>query len=191
MGLADWFSQFCSNLSVSNAESISYRYRRLTRQLNTDFCSTTSESAHSLYTGSYGRNTAINGFSDLDMLFQLSYDLYVQYDAHSGNGQSALLQAVRTSIKNTYAKTEIRADGQVILVPFDDGMTFEVVPGFINKDDSFTFPDSNDAGSWRTTDPRREIDAIKNRNDATNGNLVRLARMMRDWKYRWSVPIGV
>ena len=53
MGLADWFSQFSSNLSISNEESILYRYRRLTRQLNTDFWSTTSESAHSLYSGSY------------------------------------------------------------------------------------------------------------------------------------------
>src|SRR5437667_12281081 len=102
MGLADWFSQFCANLSVSNGESISYRYRRLTRQLNTDFCSTTSESAHSLYTGSYGRNTAIDGFSDLDMLFQLPYDLYVQYHSYSGNGQSALLHAFRPSVNNTY-----------------------------------------------------------------------------------------
>src|SRR5437867_2765668 len=188
MGLADWFSQFCANLSVSNGESISYRYCRLTRQLNSDFWSTTSESAHSLYTGSYGRNTAINGFSDLDMLFQLPYELYVRYDGQAGNGQSALLQAVRTSIRNTYAKTEIRADGQVILVPFDDSMTFEVVPGFLNKDDSYTFPDANGGGSWKTTDPRPEILAIRERNNLCNGNLVRLARMMRAWKHKWDVP---
>jgi len=31
------------------------------------------------------------------MLFQLPYELYVQYNTHSGNGQSALLQAVRAS----------------------------------------------------------------------------------------------
>jgi len=190
MGLADWFSEFCGNLAVTNTESISYRYCRLTRQLNTDFWSTTSESSHSLYTGSYGRNTAISGFSDLDMLFQLSYDLYVQYDGYSGNGQSALLQAVRASIKNTYSTTEIRGDGQVILVPFNDGMTFEVVPGFLNKDDSYTFPDANGGGSWKTTDPKTEIRAIRERNNVCNGNLVRLARMLRAWKRNWDVRIG-
>ncbi len=190
MPIADWFSSFCDNLVIRNVEDISYRYRRITGRLNGDFWTTDSDTAHSLYAGSYGRNTGISGISDLDMLFRLPYQLYEQYNSHAGNGQSALLQAVRKSIANTYSVTSIKADGQVILVPFDDGMTFEVVPAFLNKDDSFTFPDSNDAGSWRTTDPRREIDAINNRNDATNGNLVRLARMMRAWKDRWSVPIG-
>lgn len=190
MPLADWFSTFCSNQIVSKEADISYRYRRITRRLNTDFWTTDSESAHSLYVGSYGRNTAIDGFSDVDMVFELPAALYDQYNAHSGNGQAALLQAVRASIKETYSVTSIRADGQVILVPFDDGITFEVVPVFVNDSGSYTFPDSNGGGSWRTTDPRREIAAIRTRNDATNGNLVRLARMLRAWKATWDVPIG-
>ncbi len=180
----------CSNLTVSKATDISYRYRRLTQRLNTDFWSTTSDSAHSLYTGSYGRNTAIDGISDVDMLFQLPYNLYVQYNSHSGNGQSALLQTVRESIKNTYAHTAIRADGQVILVPFDDAITFEVVPAFSNEDGSYTFSDANGGGSWKVTNPRPETQAIRERNDACNGNLVQLARMLRAWKRKWDVPIG-
>jgi tRNA nucleotidyltransferase (CCA-adding enzyme) len=59
--------------------------------------------------GSYGRNTAIQGFSDLDMIFQLPYSVYEAYNRYSGNGQSALLQAVKTSIEKTYATTSIRA----------------------------------------------------------------------------------
>lgn len=190
MGLADWFSAFSSELQVKNADDISYRYKAITQRLNTDFWTTTSDTAHSLYVGSYGRNTAINGFSDLDMLFQLSYDVYKQYDEYLGNGQSALLQAVKTSIERTYSKTSIKADGQVIVVPFTDGLTFEVVPGFLNKDDSYTFPNANDGGSWKTTDPRREIEAIRSRNADCNYNLMPLCRMMRAWKNQWSVPIG-
>jgi Second Messenger Oligonucleotide or Dinucleotide Synthetase domain len=53
----------------------------------------------------------LEGFSDLDMLFQLPYSVYQQ---------SALLQAVKTSIEKTYSTASIRADGQVILVPFND-----------------------------------------------------------------------
>lgn len=45
---------------------------------------------HSLYVGSYGRNTAIDGLSDLDMVFQLPYDLYTQYNSYTGNGQLVL-----------------------------------------------------------------------------------------------------
>src|SRR5438270_9464142 len=161
MGLTDWFSSFCSNIQVRDSGAISYRYRAITRRLNTDFWSTTSETAHSLYVGSYGRNTAIGGFSDLDMLFQLPYTEYLRYSAYSTNGQSALLQIVRKSIEKTYSKTSIRTDGQVILVPFTDGITFEVVPAFVNDDNSYTFPDANSGGRWRTTNPRAEISAIR------------------------------
>ena len=190
MALADWFQTFCSNLQIQDGGTISNRYCTITRRLNTDFWATTSDTAHSLYTGSYGRNTAISGFSDMDMLFQLPYSDYLRYNDYAGNGQSALLQAVKTSIEKTYSTTSIRADGQVILIPFTDGITFEVVPAFENTDKSFTFPDANSGGSWKTTNPRPEIQAIRDRNTNVNGNLVPLCRMMRDWKTRWSVPVG-
>ena len=190
MGLGDWFSSFCANIQVRDGGSISTRYKAITRRLNTDYWSTTSDTSHSLYVGSYGRNTAINDFSDLDMIFQLPYSVYEQYNGHSGNGQSALLQAVKQSIEKTYSTTSIRGDGQVILVPFNDGITFEVVPAFINKDDSYTYPDANNGGRWRTTDPKPEIAAIRTRNNNCNGNLAPLCRMMRAWKSKWVVPIG-
>ena len=78
----------------------------------------------------------------------------------------------------------------MILVPFDDGITFEVVPAFENTDGSYTFPNANEAGSWKSTNPRPEIQAIRERNSVCNGNLMRLARMLRAWKNTWSVPIG-
>lgn len=190
MGVSDQFKEFCSNLVVSNTDSISQRYKAITKRLNKDFWDTESEYSHSLYVGSYGRNTAVDGFSDLDMIFQLPYSEYEKYDNYSGNGQSALLQAVRSSLKKTYSSTDIGADGQVIVVPFNDGITFEVVPAFENTNDSFTFPDSNSGGSWKTTNPKPEITAIKSRDSECNGNLIPLCRMIRAWKDKWSVPIG-
>ncbi len=190
MGLAVWFQAFCSNLQVRDGGTISTRYQNISRRLNTDFWDTTSATAHSWYVGSYGRNTAVAGFSDLDIIFQLPYSTYQTYDAYTGNGQSALLQSVKTSIEKTYSRTNLRADGQVIQVPFNDGITFEVVPAFLNKDDSFTFPDANDGGSWKTTNPKPELRAIRDRSGTTNGNLIQLCRMARAWKRKWSVPIG-
>lgn len=190
MGLADWFSSFCSSIQVQDGGTISIRYKAITRRLNTDFWNTESDTSHSLYVGSYGRNTAIQGFSDLDMVFELPSALYYQYDSYSGNGQSALLQAVRSSMQKIYSTSSIGADGQVIVVSFKDGITFEVVPVFVNKAGSYTYPDSNDGGNWRTTNPRPEIKAIRDRNATCNYNLVPLCRMMRSWKSKWSVPIG-
>jgi len=190
MGVAEWFETFCSNLTVTNTISISLRYKAITKRLNSDFYDSASETSHSLYVGSYGRNTAIDGFSDLDMIFQLPYSEYVKYNNYSGNGQSALLQAVRNSLRNTYPSTDIGADGQVVVINFTDGIKFEVVPAFITENDSFTYPDSNNSGSWRGTNPKPEIKAIRERNIECNKNLVPLCRMMRAWKNKWGVPIG-
>ncbi len=190
MGLAEWFRGFCYNIQVQNGDSISRRAKVITRRLNTDFWNTTSETSYSFYAGSYGRNTAIHGTSDVDMIFRLPYAVYKQYNRHSGNGQSALLQAVRNSVMTTYSGTKIGADGQVISIPFNDGITFELVPAFLNNDNSYTYPDSNCGGSWKTTNPKPEIEAIRVRNNACNGNLIPLCRMMRAWKSKWGVPIG-
>ena len=190
MGLADWFRTFCANIQVKNRATISTRYKNITKRLNTDFWSTTSDTAHSLYVGSYGRRTAIHGTSDVDMIFRLPDWVYRQYDAHRGNGQSALLQAVRASVRKTYPSTDIGADGQVVVVSFGDDIRFDLVPAFNNAEGSYTYPDSNSGGSWKKTNPKPEIQAIRNRNDACNGNLIPLCRMMRAWKAKMTVPIG-
>ena len=190
MGLANWFRICCSNIQVQNKAAISKRYRAITKRLNKDFWRTDSEASHSLQVGSYGRNTAINGTSDVDMVFGLPNLVYKQYNNHSSNGQSALLQAIRNSVRETYSTTDIGADGQVIEVPFRDGITFELVPGFLNKDGSYNYPDSNNGGSWKRTNPRPEIDEVRDRNNACNNNLIPLCRMMRLWKRKWRVPIG-
>jgi tRNA nucleotidyltransferase (CCA-adding enzyme) len=95
MSPANWFNSFCDNLKITNEIGISLRYKAITRRLNKDFWQTESETAHSLYVGSYGRNTATGGFSDLDMIMQLPYSVYLQHNSYSSNGQSALLQAVK------------------------------------------------------------------------------------------------
>ncbi|QOY52730.1 SMODS domain-containing nucleotidyltransferase [Candidatus Sulfurimonas baltica] len=190
MGVAEKFQNFCSNIRISdtNVSNISYRYKQITKRLNTDFYVSTSETNHSLYVGSYGRDTEIH-ISDIDMLFILPYDVYVQYDNYKGNGQSALLQAVKNSIQKTY-NSYIKADGQVVKVDFTDGINFEIVPCFINTDKSYTYPDSNNGGSWKTTNPKPEIEEIRQANILYNKNLKQLCRMARAWKDKWDVPMG-
>ncbi len=192
MGISEKFSTFCSNLRMTNTvvSNVQYRYKRITKQLNADFRNIDSDTIYSLYVGSYGRGTAIH-VSDIDMIIELPYSVYQQYDNHNGNGQSALLQAVRDSIKKTYSTTHVSGDGQVVQLNFDDGICYEIVPGFINKDNkSFTYPDTNNGGSWKTTKPRAEINEIRNGDNRWNNNLKRLCRMARVWKDHWNVPMG-
>lgn len=189
MSVADNFEAFTNNLIVPNQDGISRRYKAITQRLNADFWNTSSEASHSLYVGSYGRNTAIKGFSDLDMLFQLPYAVYEQYNAYSSNGQSALLQAVKNSLAKTYSSSHVGGDGQVVVINFTDGIRFEVLSAFLNKDGSYTYPDSNGGGSWRVTNPKPELDAMQARDKVYGGKLRRLCRMMRAWKNEHNVPI--
>lgn len=190
MGLADWFETFNISLRMSKetTDNISYRYRRMTKQINKDYWRSESETANSLYVGSYGRGTDIH-VSDIDMLVILPYEKYEQYDAYSGNGQSALLQEVKESIEKTY-KSYKRADGQVIKIDFTDGINFELVPCFLNTDGSYTYPDTNNGGSWKVTRPKQEIAEMTKKNNLWNKNLKRLCRMARAWKEKNNVLMG-
>ncbi|TIL95144.1 MAG: nucleotidyltransferase [Mesorhizobium sp.] len=192
MGVSDEFVQFKDryNIGTDLISSISYRYKRITGQLNRDFRSSSSDTANSLYVGSYGRDTDAKGVSDLDMAYVLPSNLYAQYNAYSSNGQSALLQAVKTSIRNTYPTSDSYGDGQVVVVKFTDGITFEVLPVFENQGGTWTYPNANNGGSWKTCDPRAEIEAIRSRNLVTNRNLKHLCRMMRVWRDFNNVPIS-
>jgi len=191
MSISTKFETFNKNIRISqnNQDKISSRYKQITKRLNLDFWGSESETNHSLYVGSYGRDTDIH-VSDVDILFQLPYSVYEQYNNYSGNGQSALLQAVKTSLQKTYSTSHIKGDGQVIGINFDDGICFEIVPCFKNTDDSFTYPDTNNGGSWKTTNPKPEIKEIGDKNQEWNKNLKRLCRMARAWKDEWNVPMG-
>lgn len=192
MGIGEDFQNFSDNYKIPSTliDSISYRYKRITRQLNTDFWTTESETAHSLYVGSYGRDTAAKGVSDLDVAFVLPYKEYEKYNGYLSNGQSALLQAVKKSIQKTYSTSESFGDGQVVVIEFDDNLKFEILPVFENNDgESWTYPNANDGGQWKTCNPRAEIKAIQKRSDETNKNMKYLARMMRIWADFCDVPI--
>ena len=191
MSVAHKFEQFIENLEISEdkVSKIRDRYKKITKRLNQDFCGSQSETAHSLYVGSYGRDTDIKT-SDIDMLFWLPVAKYQQYEKYQGNGQSALLQEVKNSVAKTYSGTKISADGQVIVIEFSDGICFELVPCFECKDGSFLYPDTHNGGSWKITKPRLERDEIREKNNEWKGNLKRLCRMARAWRDNAGVPMG-
>ena len=192
MGVAEWFSTFCGTLRLDSDKrsTLGYRTGRITRAVNEAFRNLDSDTAYRFYVGSMGRNTAIPTTSDVDLLVELPAATYHQYNAHAGNGQSALLTAVRTAIRTTYKTSDVFGDGQVVIVSFDDGVTYEVLPAFANTNGGFTFGDTNSGGSWRECKPKQEMDAFAKRNQACNGNLIELARMARAWRDCNGVPMN-
>ena len=189
MDVSKTFEDFLKNLSVKNREKISRRYKKITRRLNDSYWSKDSETSNSLMVGSYGRYTAIDGISDLDMIFELPWSVRHKFNAYETNGQSALLQEVKGEIAKTFSRTKIRGDGQVIVVSFSN-YVIEVLPSFKHSDGSYVYPDSSGEGEWRTTNPRPEIETLNQLNSISNGALKRLCRMVRSWKNRTGAPLG-
>jgi hypothetical protein len=125
-------------------------------RLNKDFRDLESDTLYRRQIGSYGRCTAIHGISDLDMAFELPWELYEKYRNYQNNGPSQLLQAVRESLKKRYPRTEIKGDGQVVVINFA-GFVVEVLPAFVDKDSGgYRFPDANNGGSWRIVNRSRK-----------------------------------
>jgi len=186
---ASLFSQFRQNLSVSNSDEISTKYANITTRLNIDFWETDSDTRHSLQVGSYGRKTAIDGVSDLDMVFELPSENYERYKKLDSNGPSTMLQEVRCSLLKRYPRSDVRADGQIVAVNFQ-GYRVEVLPAFLDENGDYIYGDTNDGGAWKLTKPRPEITAVNDLNNETNQNLKDACKMLRAWKNKTGVGIG-
>lgn len=191
MSIAEKFQKFCTALRMPTTvvNTVQMRYRQITQRLNLDFYGWDSDTLNTIYVGSYGRGTAIH-ISDIDVLFKMPQGSYTRYSNYVYNGQSQLLQDLRTSLLRTYSSSAIKGDGQVTDIFFSDGMKFEIVPGIEMTDDTFRYPDSNDGGTWKVTDPRSEIAAVSLFDHQTNGTMRHLCRMVRAWKDTWNVPMG-
>ena len=154
---------------------ISTRYKRITKAVNSEFWDSTSETAHSRYVGSYGRGTAINT-SDIDVLVELPDEEYEHFTTLTGNGQSRLLQAVKNAILETYPNTDVKGDGQVVVVNFSDEMKFEILPAFKNIglwtgwDGTYYYPNTHIGGNWMTTNPIAEQNAMDDKDSYNNSN---------------------
>lgn len=165
---------------------ISKRYKRITKAVNEEFWNSDSEIAHSRYVGSYGRGTAVST-SDLDVLMELPGEEYDHFTSLYGNGQSRLLQAMKDAILDTYPNTDIKGDGQVVVIKFSDDMKFEILPAFQNLnmweswDGTYTYPDTHMGGNWMTTNPKAEQEAIDERDgyDYANGLLTDTCKHIR------------
>lgn len=171
-------------ISLEERQKISNRYKVVTKAINKEFWDSNSDTSHSFYVGSFGRGTAINT-SDIDILVELPKSEYEKYDYQKGNGQSRLLQSVKNAIKNPYPKSDIKADGQVIVIQFSDGMKFEILPAFkeiswFDNTYSYTYPDTNMGGNWRSTNPKKEQEAMKEKNKTTNGLLFDTCKYLRE-----------
>lgn len=165
-------------MNESATNTISKRCKTVTKLINEKFWGISSDTKNSLYVGSYGRETAIST-SDIDILVCLPESEYIHFNTIKGNSQSRLLQAVRQNILSIYPTSNVRADGQVVIIEFSDNIKFEILPAFRKYDMTYRYPDSNMGGRWLSTKPEIEQEAIKTKNFDTDGLLINTCKYMR------------
>ena len=186
MSVATTFSEFLTNLTISNSETISLRYGELAAAINKRFRNTESKTANVLQVGSFGRNTGINGISDLDMLYKMPSG---EWETYRDGKQLKLLQDVKAAVLARYPLTKVRVDRLVVTVTYTD-FHIEIQPVFEQDDGSFKYPDTKGDGSWRITKPREEMAALDELEAKKNQNLKSLCKMARAWRNKHGVGLG-
>jgi hypothetical protein len=184
------FAAFVDNLAVTDAQwRDGFRKQAGVRAcLNRHYYGHGSEDLNSMLTGSWGKELRVRPPRDIDVLFTLPWTVYDRFQQRLGNRQSQLLQEVRSVLGATYSESEMRGDGQVVVVRFAS-MPVEVVPAFALDNGQFLICDTTGGGSYRLTDPWMEIVAL-NESDRINGGATRrLIRMAKQWQRHCAVPL--
>lgn len=140
------------------------------------------------FVGSYSKGTAVRPPRDIDLFFVLPNSEWTRFNTGLGNRQSQLLQEVRSVLRNTFPNTDIRADRQVVTVPFVS-FSVEVVPSFESTGSDYFICDTSGGGSWKTASPWLEMVAVDHADERANGNARSLIKMMKVWQSQCNVPI--
>ena len=167
------FELFRSRLEITDlqAETVSTRQQSVRQAVESNLAI-----YDSFLTGSYSRNTMIAPLANADV------DIFVvlnpQY--YQANGQVALLDKVKTVLKQTYPKTpEISRNGQAVTILFSD-FQVDVVPAFLRKGGGYLIPNTQ-GGTWIATDPKKHVEISAATNKANGQNLVPLVKMIKSW----------
>jgi len=185
--IADRFKAFLNNLKVDNQEMINRRFRELARIYNQHYWNIRSDTRNVHYLGSYGRETAIKGLGNINILLLLPANLYRQYQTQT-DGPRKLLEGVKDLTGKTFSQAYINEE-HCLLLPFPDQPTLEIIPGFTRQGKSLYYPDPAGEGGWGSFNPLREIEVISEYNYLYGGKVKHLARMTRAWKMKYQVPM--
>lgn len=133
--------------------------------------------------GSASRDTSIRGSSDIDLLAVLSRDEAKHGDNYVSS--STFLRNIRTDLKARYPATEVRKDGQAIVLHFAKGDDpVDVVPAifhqFRNKHPVYWIPDGG--GGWLETAPEVHGRYLQLANQNSGGKLRKLTQFIKHWK---------
>ena len=190
MKIAKCFQTLLDNtaLKAEKARTIQHRAACIARRLDICYYGD-SEERHFFFVGSYGRGSADANDSDIDMVYFLPHNQLSRYEEYRSNGQSQLLQEIKECILASYPNTEMRGDGQVVVVSFTDGMKFEVVPAFACEKSQYLYADTHNGGSWKLSSSAFDFIEFNRADKCSGGKLRNLCRLARAWRAQQNLDI--
>lgn len=193
MSTSSRFTRFLSNLALTPGQlaDAKTRYEGVATKLHSHYyLGTTFTGSTRKLIGSYGKQTAVRPPRDVDILFLLPAVQFDRYNKLAGNAQSQLLQDVRNVLLQKYSSTQVRGDGQVVIVPFQSGHKVEVLPGWRAPNGKYIVPNSHDGGHWQVVDHDAEIASVENSDARSKGNTRNLIKMLKVWQSQSGHHIG-
>jgi len=142
--------------------------------------------------GSNARNTAIGGFSDVDLLLVLRKTEVTW--GPSIESSDTVLKNVRKQLESRFKNTDIGRDGQAVVVSFRDGdHPVDVVPAFFDgpgRDNYPVFKIPDGAGSWMKTSPGLHNKYIAEADILSGHKLRSTARLLKFWRTTRTTPLN-
>ena len=170
-----------------------------------------------IFYGSFHRRTKIRPLDDIDLIAclhaqgctYLSYGTEIRLtvpqeaerlrplchdESQELNSRKVINQFVRRLSKiPQYRRADIGRNGEAAVLSLESyTWSFDIVPAFFTKPESdgrtyYLIPDAN--GHWKKTDPRIDQDRITQTNQAHDGNLLPVIRLMKYWNRRTTKPV--
>lgn len=190
-GVTERFRRFHNLLQLTNDDISDGLGKQLgvRQSLQRAYWGPTTANPPGFIVGSWGKRTAIRPPNDIDLFMPLPLDVYHRFETYAGNRQSALLQEVKNNLLGTYPQTNMRGDGQVVIVAFNT-IKIEVVPVFRwNDAGTWLMPDTNAGGRWKLVYPGDEIVSLDGADAIGNNNCRPLIQISKAWKAHCNVPI--
>ena len=184
------FQSFLENLKITEdqVKDGETKHQGIVSCLNRAYWDIQDDTAHRILIGSWGKFTRVRPPRDVDILFVLPVEVYWRFQQRMGNRQSQLLQEVKSWLQTTYPQTDIRGDGQVVVVPFNT-CKVEVAPAFWCQGGGYLVCNANDGGRYKQVHPEAEIAVLLGVDTALNGNVRKLTRILKQWQRHCNVPI--
>lgn len=126
--------------------------------------------------GSLRHGTGVWLYSDADFLVSLK--------GFRPESPWTMLNKVKTSLQGRFPNTTIVTRRPAVVCRFSDG-DVEVVPGYSAPSGYWI---ANPADGWLKTHPKDHNQYVNDVNDKHNGEVKKLARQVKVWKYKRNVP---